>query len=195
METCVKLFKAVFKKLAGRARLNSEEFRSMVIEAEQVVNSRPLTYLYEEREEGEPLTPAKLLLGYNLTDLRPIGRGGVKEKLAITTRAKFLERLQNKFWQQWSTEYLQELAERHVSQGQKNGDIREPKVGEVVLLRGEPFMPRNRWKLAVVKEVHKSFKGGRIRSVIVKVPEGKGYPGGEYRRSPKHIVPLEAEFD
>ena len=194
VETCVKLFKGVFKKLLCRSSLNPEEFRTMVVEAEQVVNSRPLTYLYEEQREGEPLTPAKLLHGYNLTDLPPIGRGGVKEKLAITIRAKLLEKLQNKFWNQWSEEYLSELAERHFSQKVGKEDIREPKEGEVVLLRGE-LLPRNRWKLGVIKSVYRSVRGNRIRSVIVRVPEGKGHKGGEYRRSHKHVVPLEAEFD
>lgn len=194
VETCVKLFKGVFKKLIGRASLRPEEFRTMVVEAEQVVNSRPLTYLYEDQKEGEPLTPSKLLHGYNLTDLPPIGRGGVPERFAITTRSRVLERLQNRFWSEWSEGYLNELAERHFSQKVGKENIREPKEGEVVLLRGE-HLPRNRWKLGVIEKVHRSFKGNRIRSVIVKVPKGKGYKGGEYRRSPKHVVPLEAELD
>ena len=193
VETCVKLFKGVFKKLIGQAALNPEEFRSMVVEAEGVVNSRPLTYLYEDRKDGEPLTPSKLLNGYNLTDLPPIGRGGIKEKLSFTKRAKLLEKLLNSFWQQWSEEYLNELAERHFSQKAGEEEIREPKVGEVVLLRGE-LLPRNRWKLGVIESVYRSVKGNRIRSVIVRVPEGKGHKGGLYRRSPKHVVPLEAEI-
>ena len=195
IETCVKLFKGVFKKLVGYSKLNSEEFRTMVIEAEQVVNSRPLTYLYEDLKDGQPLTPAKMVHGYNLTDLPPIGRGGLKERLSLTKRAKLLERLQNTFWVEWSESYLNELAERHFSQKVGKEDIREPKEGEVVLLKGEPLMPRNRWKLGVIKQVNKSVKGNRIRSVVVKVPEGKGYVGGEFRRSPKHVVPLEAELD
>ena len=84
VETCVKLFKGVFKKLVGLSKLNPEEFRTLVVSAEQVVNSRPLTYLYEDVKDGEPLTPSKLLHGYNLTDLPPIGRGGVNEKFSIT---------------------------------------------------------------------------------------------------------------
>ena len=195
VETCVKLFKVVFKKLIARSKLNYEEFRTMVVETEQVVNSRPLTYLYENPKEGQPLTPSKLILGYNLTDLPPIGRGGLSEKHSITKRAKLLERLLNRFWDEWSECYLNELAERHFSQKQGKEDIREPKKGEMVLLRGEPRMPRNRWKVGVIEEVHKSVRGNRIRSVKVRVPEGKGYKGGEFRRSPKHVVPLEAECD
>ena len=195
IETCVKLFKGVFKKLIGRAKLNPEEFRTMVVECEQVVNSRPLTYLYEDLREGQPLTPSKMILGYNLTDLPPIGRGGLNEKLSITKRSKLLERLLNMFWDEWSESYLNELAERHFTKKTGKEEIREPKEGEVVLLRGEPRMPRNRWKLGVIDQVHKSVKGNRIRSVIVRVPEGKGYKGGEFRRSPKHVVPLEAEYD
>ena len=99
----------------------------------------------------------------------------------------------NSFWQQWSEEYLNELAERHFSQKAGEEEIREPKVGEVVLLRGE-LLPRNRWKLGVIESVYRSVKGNRIRSVIVRVPEGKGHKGGLYRRSPKHVVPLEAEI-
>ena len=87
------------------------------------------------------------------------------------------------------------MEEKQFSQKKGNDDIREPKEGEIVLLRGEPMMPRNRWKLGVIKQVNRSYKGNCIRSVIVKVPEGKGYKGGEFRRSPKHVVPLEAEIN
>ena len=193
IERVVGLFKGVFKKLVGQTVLNVEEFRTLVVASEQVVNSRPLTYLYDNINDGEPLTPAKLLHGYNLTDLPPLGKGGYNEAMTITTRAKLLERIQNRFWNMWSKDYLQELSERHFAQKAGKDNIREPKEGEVVLLKGE-HLPRNRWKLGVIKHIYRSSRDQKIRTVVVRIPEGKGHKGGEYRRSPKHVVPLEAEL-
>ena len=193
IERVVALFKSVFKKVVGQTVLNAGEFRTLVAEAEQVVNSRPLTYLYDNVKEGEPLTPSQLLHGYNLTDLPPLGRGGLKENLCLTTRAKLLERIQNQFWARWSKEYLQELTERHFQQKLGKHNIREPVVGEPVLLKGD-FLPRNRWKTGVIKEVIRSRRDEKVRTVIVKIPKGRGHKGGEYRRSPTHVVPLEAEL-
>ena len=49
------------KKILGKARLSYDEIHSIIYEIENVVNSRPLTYL-DEYNFDEPLTPYHLIL-------------------------------------------------------------------------------------------------------------------------------------
>ena len=64
--------KRCLKKIIGKAKLNHDELNTVMIEVESVLNSRPITYLYEELET-EPLTSSHLLYGRRLTTL-PVKR-------------------------------------------------------------------------------------------------------------------------
>ena len=59
-ERMVGSVKSCLKKTLGNARITHEEFETALIEFEGILNSRPLTYLYEDLEE--PLTPASLCI-------------------------------------------------------------------------------------------------------------------------------------
>ena len=63
-ERLVRSVKLPFKKVLGKARLSYEEMESAHKEIEAVINSRPLTYLYDNDVTG-PLTPSHLLCGRN----------------------------------------------------------------------------------------------------------------------------------
>ena len=52
-------------KILGRARLTYDEIHTFIYEIENIVNTRPLTYLSEENF-NEPLTPYHLMHGRNL---------------------------------------------------------------------------------------------------------------------------------
>ena len=47
-EICVKLVKRCLKKVLGNAKLSYEELESVLIETKGVLNSIPLTYVYDE---------------------------------------------------------------------------------------------------------------------------------------------------
>ena len=54
--------KSCLKKVIGNARLLIDELDTVVLEVEGVLNSRPLTYIYDEISY-EPLTPNSLIYG------------------------------------------------------------------------------------------------------------------------------------
>ncbi len=54
------------KKTLARARLNYDELVTVVTEIESVINSRPLTYVYNDHNEPEPMTPNQILTGKNI---------------------------------------------------------------------------------------------------------------------------------
>ena len=53
------------KKVAGKAFLNYDELITLLIEIEQTLNTRSLTYLSNNNEE-EAITPSHLLYGQNI---------------------------------------------------------------------------------------------------------------------------------
>ena len=54
--------KKPFKKILGRSTLSFDDLRTVLVEIEGVVNSRPLTYLYDDEELiSYPLTPSDLI--------------------------------------------------------------------------------------------------------------------------------------
>ena len=57
--------KKCLKKAVGSRRLTYEELNTVLIEIEAVLNSRPLTYIYEDDVEV-PLTPSHLFCGQRL---------------------------------------------------------------------------------------------------------------------------------
>lgn len=65
LEIRVKLVKRSLKKATGNARLSYEELETVLIEIEGVLNSRPLTYVYDENTE-QPATPTCLVIGRRL---------------------------------------------------------------------------------------------------------------------------------
>ena len=57
----------VIKKVVGKARLPYDELVTVICEIENLINSRPLTYLTEENYQT-PLSPYHLLYGWNIND-------------------------------------------------------------------------------------------------------------------------------
>jgi len=72
LKSALKLVKRCLKKVLGNAKLSYEELESVLIETEGVLNSRPLTYLYDELTKA-PLTPSHLVIGHRLLDQSPVG--------------------------------------------------------------------------------------------------------------------------
>ena len=66
-EVLVKLTKKCLRKTLGNAHLTYEELETVLVETEGILNSRPLTFVYDEITEP-PLTPSCLVIGRRLLD-------------------------------------------------------------------------------------------------------------------------------
>ena len=194
IETVVKLFKNVSKRVIGSAKMTYMEFATVVVEAEGIINSRPLTYDYSTTDDESPLTPSKLINGYDLTEIPPLRsseRDEVPEVSGTSTiqRYWFLESIKSSMWNRWSKEYLTALSERHFQEAQSKGVQAVPTVGEVVLLKNEKA-PRKKWRLARVLEARVNPRDGKVRTCVVKTHNEEGKPS-ILKRSPSFLVPLE----
>ena len=115
------------------AYLTLEEFLTILKEIEAVLNSRHLTYSYDEL--GEPLTPSTLILGKRL--LTVPDKVDFKDKLeeenseSLNKRACYLNFLLDRFRARWRKEYLTGLREFHNCNIKKHL-ARRVKVGDIV---------------------------------------------------------------
>ncbi|GFV88573.1 integrase catalytic domain-containing protein [Trichonephila clavipes] len=155
--------KLALRKTVGRATLFRDELETLLIEIEGVLNSRPLTYIFSEFNEPEPLTPSHMILGRRVNSLPPARlnfNSNLSNRKVLIKRFNYRERLLNMFWTKWSKEYICMLKSAHCAK--PTGEIKEFKIDDVVLINDEKF-PRHFWKLGKVVDVFPG-RDGKIRS-------------------------------
>ena len=111
------MIKASLATAISKKLLTLEEFTTIVKEAENIVNSRPLTY-QSDNTRGIPLTPSKLAWGRDLTLMPPLLQPGDplnEDYDAKATRAQYvvLSNALECFRKRWHNEYLLSLREKH----------------------------------------------------------------------------------
>ena len=139
-------------------RLEEETLRTLLTEAEAIVNSRPLTLENLHDPESTPLSPNQLLtMKTRLVSPPP----GVFQKNDVYCRKRWrvTQHLANVFWDRWRKEYLQ-LQQSRQKWTEEKRNLME---NDVVLLK-EDGVKRAHWPMARVVEAHKS-EDGLVRSV------------------------------
>ena len=195
IERVVGLYKSAINKVLGRAKLDYTEFVTLISELNGMLNSRPISYVYDTVGEEEPITPSRLWCGKNITMFPPFYEarfdGGDPE--ICNKRLKYLDKVLTHAWKRFSTQYISSLSESHLSRNLPQSG-RQPKVGEVVLIKNE-MLPRGRWKVARVSKLTPG-RDGVVRRVELKLPQSdrKNSPDELYR-PPRLLVPLECEVD
>ena len=139
--------------------LNDESFRTLLVEVEGVVNSRPLTTdALNDSDSPLPLTPNHLLTMKSKVIMPPPGVFQTAD-LYCRRRWRRVQHIVNEFWTRWRKEYLQSLQKRSKWQHAKRNFM----VDDIVLLKDEP-LHRGDWKLARIVTTIKD-KDGDVRSV------------------------------
>ena len=142
------------------SRLDDESLNTLMVEAENIVNSRPLTMENLTDPESAPLTANQLLTLKTKVVMPPPGVFQ-KEHVYCRKRWKTVQYLANQFWERWRKEYMIILQSRQKWLGKK----RNFEVGDIVMVKEEKI-PRNRWKLGRITETFPS-KDGLVRSANV----------------------------
>ena len=156
----VRSVKTALKSTLGNRRATLEEFRTVLLNAEACVNSRPLTLVSDDAGDPLPITPAHLNIGRGLMQIPDfLSKDLWKTKVALQWKSR--QRLHSEFWGRWRKEYLTALqpSQKWTRPGH------EPQVGEIVLLDDEP-RARNEWPLARVLEVYPG-RDGLVRSILL----------------------------
>ena len=159
IRTVRNVLRSLLKDIPGR--LDDESLRTLLVEVEAIVNSRPLAVDNLNDETVDPLTPNHLLTMKSKVVLPPPGVFQ-REDVYCRKRWRAVQHLANEFWQRFSKEYVRVSNVR-----QKWNTIhRNVAVGDIVLVLDKD-LPRNRWSKGRVVEV---FPGedGLVRHVDVK---------------------------
>ena len=193
----VRSTKRCLRKAIGSRRLTYEELNTVLIEVEAVLNSRPITYIYENDIE-EPLTPSHLFCGRRLlSNVHHTESGDILEDESFEMRRedavsklKAESSVIEHFWSRWYREYLIDLRESHkMSQPKDKPSIA---VGDVVLVE-EDGVKRNNWKLGRIVELVVG-RDGVVRGAQLKTTTEKGSTGMISRPLQK-LYPLEVRDD
>ena len=147
-------------------RLDDEALRTLLCEAECVVNSRPLTVETLGDAHAELLTPNHLLTMKSKVVLPPPG-AFQKEDVYCRKRWRAVQYLANQFWVRWRKEFLVTLQQRNKWVSPK----RNFQVDDVVLIK-EDDCSRNQWPMGRVVNVIES-EDHLVRAVDLRCPRSK----------------------
>lgn len=164
-EAGVKSTKYHLKRALNGLNLNFEEFTTLLVRIEAILNSRPLFCYNSSPDEGVAvLTPGHFLVGAPLL-ARPEQQDG--NDISTLKRWKLISQANQTFWKLWSRDYLNTLMQR-TKWTDHNSNIQ---TGDVVIVANELFAPQ-RWPLAKVVEILPG-KDGVVRVAKVKTAAGE----------------------
>lgn len=106
-EAAVKSFKHHFRRVAGNELFTFEQFNTLAIEIEFILNSRPLTPLSSDPNDILALTPSRFLIGDSLSNLPEQDFSDTSTNRLSTWQ--HIQRTKQDFWKRWTKEYINEL--------------------------------------------------------------------------------------
>jgi hypothetical protein len=155
-ERMIGLIKKQLWRIFEGKKLSHEETLTLLAEAVQKINSRPITL--NPRSEGEPLCLQDLMLGR----AKP-GQVEVKFETGkqLTRRFENVQRTQQEFWKRW----IEEVFPKMLKQSKWKRDKRDLEVGDIVLRKDETAAGQT-YKYAKVVKVHTSADG-KVRAADI----------------------------
>jgi len=166
-ERLVRSVKSGLRKSLGRRCLTRSELETVLLEVEACINSRPLTFVSDDIDGTQPLTPSHFLIGKGAGfQARVIEDPSNVSVQSLSERARLREQCLDKFWSVWSSEYLRDLPPS-VRKLYSRGSLA---VGSVVLIR-ESGVPRMTWLMGVVTRLYTS-QDDVVRSADVRTAKG-----------------------
>ncbi|XP_055543737.1 uncharacterized protein LOC129729251 [Wyeomyia smithii] len=155
---------AVGSALDTQRKPDDETLKTIIYEAEALVNSRPLTYIPLESADQESLIPNHFLLGSSTGNkLQPAA--GVNGYGALRSSWKLAQFITGEFWRRWIREYLPVITRRC----KWFENVKELEEGDLVLVVNGTA--RNQW---IRGRAEKVFPGrdGRVRQALVGTSTG-----------------------
>ena len=148
--------------LAGKV-CSFAEWQTVVYEAAQLVNQRPIGRKPLTPDDGTYLCPNDLLLGRCTND---VPQGPFSESSHANQRLNFIQEIVTSFWKRWTREVFPSL----VIEPKWHTEKRNVKLNDVVMVQ-DANPVRGEWTLGVVDEIIDS-KDGRVRNVMVRYKKG-----------------------
>lgn len=147
-EAAVKSMKTHLKKVTNNLTFTFEEFTTLLIKIEAVLNSRPLSPISDDPSELVSLTPGHFLRGAPLIAPPEYSPEPLNVDLSHLNRWKRLKYIQHIFSQRWKSEYIVELQRRFKWKTTKN-NIKE---NDFVIIKDDN-LPPTEWRLGRVNKL------------------------------------------
>ncbi|XP_058816181.1 uncharacterized protein LOC131679468 [Topomyia yanbarensis] len=164
-ERMVRSVKAAMETIAEYPRHPSDEvLETVLLEAEAIVNSRPLTYVPLDDADQEALTPNHFLLYGSRGVVQPTTQM-MNEGATLRDSWKLAQYLADQFWRRWVREYLPTLTRRT----KWFEPVKPLEPGDLVIVIEEN--KRNGWLRGRIIEVVKT-KDGQVRRAMVLTVNG-----------------------
>ncbi|XP_061724327.1 uncharacterized protein LOC133530432 [Cydia pomonella] len=159
-ERIIRSIKTTLKVTLKERAPREEVLLTLLAEAENMSNSRPLTHVSVEPDYPEGLTPHHFLLGTSSN--LPLMGSFDDTDFFLRRQWRISQRLADMYWSRWVKEVLPTMLPRQ----KWHEECRVLQVGDLVLI-ADPSAPRNHWARGLVQEVCPG-KDGRVRTVHVK---------------------------
>ncbi|XP_053686701.1 uncharacterized protein LOC128736247 [Sabethes cyaneus] len=164
-ERMVRSVKSAISAIADHPRHPCDEvFETVVIEAESIINSRPLTYIPLESAEQESLTPNHFLL-FGTKGITQPGIPIKAEENSLRDSWRLAQYLVDHFWTRWVREYLPTITKRT----KWFEPVKPLKTGDLVLVVEDS--KRNGWLRGRIVDVIKAADG-QVRRAVVQTKNG-----------------------
>ncbi|XP_055604660.1 uncharacterized protein LOC129752897 [Uranotaenia lowii] len=163
-ERLVRSVKVAFYAMSTTKTPNEETFATLIVEAEAIVNSRPLTFVSLENDSQEALTPNHFMLLSSSGTVQP-PKETLEPKLATRDDWNLNRHLAVMFWHRWVKEYLPVIARRT----KWFAETKVLECGDLVVVVDETV--RNGWLRGRVTEV-RTGADGRVRQAVVQTSSG-----------------------
>ena len=177
-ERMVRTVKEALRAAMFREKLSQDTIFTILVEAEAVVNSRPMALVTDDPSDPLPVSPAMMIQGYD-GGMDPYP-GDIGELTVNEAQARWRRRLHLKtvFTQKFIGNYIQALRPRQKWHEEKPS----LQTGTLVLLE-EPGKRLN-WPLAKVIDTHPG-RDGHVRSATLRTKSGIK------KRPVQKLIPLE----
>ncbi|GFS94739.1 integrase catalytic domain-containing protein [Trichonephila clavipes] len=109
-EAGVKSVKHHLKRAIGNLHFTFEEFETIMIQVEGILNSRPLTLLSSDTDNFDVLTPGHFLIGRPITSIPEPNLIDVNENRL--SRWEKITKVVQRTWKKWKSDYLNTLQAR-----------------------------------------------------------------------------------
>ena len=157
-EALVKSTKKALNAAVGDQIMDFSELQTVMYEAAQIVNQRPIGKHPTHPDDGSYLCPNDLLLGRSSPE---VPQGPFKQRVSDRYRLDFIQQVVQSFWKKWTRDYFPGLIVRSKWHVEK----RNVRRGDVVLIQDSNPV-RGNWKIGIVTEVHPS-QDNKVRRVTV----------------------------
>ncbi|XP_055527542.1 uncharacterized protein LOC129720134 [Wyeomyia smithii] len=155
---------AIGAVMDGPRKPDDETLETILLEAEAMINSRPLTFIPLESADQEAMTPNHFLLG-NSSGTKFLPTVKLDSRSTLRSSWKLAKYITDEFWRRWLKEYLPVITRRC----KWFKDVKDLEVGDLVLVADGAA--RNQWARGRIERVIPG-RDGRVRQALVRTSSG-----------------------